>query len=141
MEEKELARYEEKPLSVQDVRSQVNLIQEVLRSIMIKDIHYGIIPGTTKPTLYKPGAETILSTFRIAVDPEMNEVYDLSTDDIARFRMRVSAKSQTGRFLGAAIGECSSNEEKFKWRKPVCDEEYIETPENIKREKWVKNSS
>ena len=57
------------PLSADDIRAQINLIQEVMRGVMKVNIHFGTIPGTTKPTLYKAGAEKLLSTFRIAVAP------------------------------------------------------------------------
>jgi hypothetical protein len=40
--------------------------------------------------------------------------------------------------IGVGIGECSSDEEKYKWRKPVCDEEFNETPEDRKRIAWKK---
>jgi hypothetical protein len=42
----------------------------------------------------------------------------------------------TGNLMGVGVGEASSNEEKYKWRKPVCNEEYDETPEDRRREKW-----
>ena len=46
--------------------------------------------------------------------------------------------SPSGVFVGAGIGECSSNEEKYKWRKVVCDQEFEETPLDRRREKWCK---
>ena len=45
---------------------------------------------------------------------------------------------QSGSFLGAGVGECSSNEEKYRWKKAVCDEEWDETPEDRKRNVWKK---
>jgi len=125
------------PLTAYQVKAQVQLIQEVMAAVMVKDVHYGTIPGTDKPTLYKPGSEKILSTFRIAAYPK--EVEDLSTLDEIRYRVKVHGLSMDdGRLLGVGIGECSSNEGKYKWRKPVCDEEFNETPEDRKREVWKK---
>lgn len=123
-------------LTSKDIRANVNLIQEVMQGVMKKDVHYGIIPGCKKPSLYKPGSEKILSTFRLAVEPI---VEDISGDDEARFRVTTRITHiPTGSFVGSGIGECSSNEEKYKWRKAVCIQEYEETPEDRKREKWVK---
>ncbi len=122
-------------LTSKDIRANVNLIQEVMQGVMKKDVHYGIIPGCKKPSLYKPGSEKILSTFRLAVEPQ---VEDLSNCDEARFRVTARITHiPTGNFVGCGIGECSSNEEKYKWRKAVCSGEYDETPEDRKREKWV----
>lgn len=122
--------------TAREIRANVNLIQEVMKEVMKKDVHYGIIPGCKKPSLYKPGSEKILSTFRLAVEPL---VEDLSTSDCARFRVNARITHiGSGQFVGSGIGECSSSEEKYQWRKAVCEEEYSETPEDRKREKWVK---
>lgn len=134
----EIIEYQHKPLTAVQVKAQVQLIQEVLAAVMVKDVHYGTIPGTPKPTLYKPGSEKILSTFRIAAVPK--EIEDLSTFDEIRYRVKVYgvAMENENILFGVGIGECSSNEEKYKWRKPVCDEEFNETPEDRKRIVWKK---
>ncbi|HEV8714663.1 MAG TPA: hypothetical protein VGX03_17765 [Candidatus Binatia bacterium] len=44
-------------LTVQDIKVQVQLIQEVMQAVMQEGYHYGVIPGTEKPTLLKSGAE------------------------------------------------------------------------------------
>jgi len=122
-------------MSAVEVKAQVQVIQEILKGVMIKDVHYGIIPGTPKPTLYKPGSEKILATFHIAADPRVIE--DLSTEDEIRYRVKVYGVSYDGiDIFGVGIGECSSSEEKYKWRRPVCDEEFNEAPEDRKRAVW-----
>jgi hypothetical protein len=139
----ELARYESerRPLTAAQIKAQVQLIQEVMSAVMKEGHHYGKIPGTTKPTLYKPGAEKLLSTFRIGADPK-DSIEDLSVTDEIRYRVAVKGFSQeTGNLLGVGIGECSSSEEKYKWRKPVCDEEFDETPTERKRMVWKRGES
>ncbi len=124
----------QQPLTAAEVRANVNRIQEVMKAVMKEDTHFGIIPGCKKPSLYKPGSEILLSTFHIAIEPV---VVDLSTADEVRYRVEARATNySTGTYLGSGIGECSSSEEKYKWRKVVCDEEFAETPEDRKREKW-----
>ena len=125
-------------LTAVQVRAQVNLIQEVMKSVMKKDTHYGTIPGCQKPTLYKAGAEVLATTFRLAVDPE---VADMSTHDEIRYRVRVKLTAGNGNFVGVGIGEASSNEEKYMWRKAVCKEEFEATPEDRKRIKWSKGAN
>jgi hypothetical protein len=98
-------------------------------------VHYGTIPGTPKPTLYKAGSEKILATFRIAVEPE---VTDLSDHDERRYRVICRGVLPSGEIVGAGIGEASTNEEKYKWRGAVCQEEFDATPENMRRVKWSK---
>lgn len=120
-----------------EIRQQVNLIQEVMKAVMKDGTHFGTIPGTDKPTLYKAGSEKILATFRIGCDPI---VEDLSTHDEARYRVRARAFHQgTGVELGAGVGEASSNEERYRWRAAVCQEEYDATPIDRRRLKWKRS--
>lgn len=133
----DLVRFQEpRQMTAVDIRSQVNLVQEVMQAVMKKDTHYGVIPGTKKPTLYKAGAEVLCATFRIA---DKYEIEDLTVDGMARFRVRCIGTHQTsGIVLGEGMGECSSHEEKYKWRAAICDEEFNGTPENMRRVKYSK---
>ena len=132
----EIQRTEERPLAAADLRAQVNLIQEVMKAVMQNGQHYGKIPGAgDKPTLLKPGAEKIMATFRLSADPV---VEDISTMDAIRYRVKCNLISLSGVFKGAGIGECSTDEEKFKWRASACPEEFAETPDDRKRVKWKK---
>jgi hypothetical protein len=136
----DIIEHELVPQSAVQVKAQIKAIQEVLHGVMIKDVHYGIIPGTQKPTLYKAGAEILLSTFRIAVDPEIE---DLSNDDEIRYRIKLrgiaNAETRmgnvTGHIVGAGVGEASTNEEKYKW-KGAGDREFENTPEDRRRIKY-----
>lgn len=117
-----------------EVRDQVRLIQEVMQSVMKKDTHYGVIPGCKQPSLYKAGSEVLLTTFRIGT---RIRIEDASTADCARYRVIVEGFHQsTGMILGEGVGECSSSEEKYKWRKAVCDAEFDATPEGMRRLKY-----
>ena len=40
--------------------------------------------------------------------------------------------------MGSGIGECSSLENKYAWRASVCDEEFDDTPDNMRRTHWKK---
>ena len=134
MEEREIViRQEALPLSAADVTNQKRLIQQVVRAVMIKDTHYGVIPGTQKPTLFKSGAEAILSTFRIAVIPEVS---DLGDGDQIRYMVYAKGVLPDGTVVGVGIGECSSNEEKYKWRGAVCDKEFDSVFDDRRRIKF-----
>lgn len=120
-------------LTAADVRGHVNLIQQVMKAVMKENVHYGKIPGTEKPTLLKPGAEVLFTTFQIAVDPLVEEIIQ---GEHSRYRVSAKATSASGRSLGSAFGEASTEEEKYCWRKAVCQEEFEQTPENRRRVKW-----
>lgn len=122
-----------------EVLAHVKAVQEVMRSVMKPNVHYGAIPGAgDKPTLLKPGAEVLCMTFRIA---DRYEVDDLSRDGVVRYRVKCIGEHQTsGATLGSGLGECSTDEEKYRWRKAVCKEEFDATPDNMKRVKYGRKS-
>jgi len=134
----EIEVYGQKPLTVQEVMAHIKLLQEVLEKVMKKGQHYDTIPGTSKPTLLKPGAEKILATFRLGVDPI---VEDLSSGDILRYRVKCNIKTFNGIFVGAGVGEASSEEEKYKWRSIVSEKEWEATPENLRRIKYTRDKN
>lgn len=116
--------------------AQRQAIVEVMKTAMTPNQDYGIIPGTPKPTLYKPGSEKILAIFHLGIRPR---VEDLSTADTIRYRVHAEIFHQpTGLVLGEGIGEASSAESKYQWRAVVCDEEWEDTPEDRSRVKWKK---
>ena len=124
-------------LTASQVRGHVQLIQQVMESVMKEGVHYGVIPGTDKPTLLKAGAEVLMSTFRIAVDPQIE---DLSTPDEMRYRIRcIGTHQASGIVMGAGIGECSSNEEQYKWKRTYNRKEFEATPEDRRRIKYGKD--
>jgi hypothetical protein len=126
-------------MAVVDVTARVARIQGVMAALMKEGTHYGTIPGTPKPTLYQAGAELLCTTFRIAPAPR---VEDLSTGDAIRYRVTMQAINQaTAEVLGEGVGECSSDEEKYRWRRPVCDEEFEDTLPDQRREKWMRGKN
>jgi hypothetical protein len=121
--------------TVADLVAHVNLIQEAMKKVMREGVHFGTIPGTgNRKVLFKTGAEKILELFRLAAEPSIIEQH---TPDRVRYVVTVRLTHQiTGAFIGAGIGECSSDEEKYKWKKAVV-EEWNDTPQNMRREKWI----
>ena len=127
-------------MSVPDVVRHVSAVQEVMRAVMKPEVHYGRIPGAgEKPTLFKQGAEVLCLAFKIG---DQYRIEDLSTADERRYRVICEGVHQpTGMVLGQGVGECSSAEEKYRWRKAVCKEEFESTPENMRRVKYGKKSN
>jgi hypothetical protein len=124
-------------LSAAEVVQHAVVVQEVMRAVMKPDVHFGKIPGTDKPTLYQPGADVLCMTFRIAAE---FQVEDLSTPDVIRYRVTCRGIHQTsGIALGSGIGEGSTAEEKYKWRRAVNDKEFEATPPAMRRIKYGKS--
>jgi hypothetical protein len=103
------------PLTPQDMRDNVNLIQSVMKEVMSEGEHYGTIPGTKKDTLYKAGAEKLIMTFRLAPKVQKEEIVDLGNDH-RECRLTVALLGSSGNFLGEAVGTCSTKEGKYRFR-------------------------
>lgn len=127
-------------LTAQEVKAHIQRIQQVMKAVMKDGVHYGKIPGAgDRRSLFKPGAETLCTTFRIAPS---YRVEDLSDHDQVRYRVTCLGTHQsTGVILGEGMGEASSNEEKYRWRNAVCDEEFEEAAEDRKRVKWQRGQN
>jgi hypothetical protein len=124
------------------IKARVQAIQRLMAEVLKpgnKDNEwsgdYGIIPGTgKKPSLWKSGSEQILAMFQIAVDPV---VEDLSTEDCYRYRVTTRlTNSLTGQFLGAGVGEASSDETKYKWRRTYSEKEFNAADPDRRRIKY-----
>jgi hypothetical protein len=117
-----------------DIRRQVQLIQQIKAAVMQKGTHYDVVPGCgDRPTLLKPGAEKLLMTFKIF--PRIS-VENLSRPGLAHYIVTLDGVGPGGEFLGAGVGECSSNEDKYAWRRAACDEEFDAAAEEDRRVKW-----
>lgn len=129
------------PLSITETRrsaaqmiAQRSAIVEAMKSVMKENVDFGKVPGTDKPSLWKPGSEKILSMFNLAATPTAE---DLSTPDTIRYRVHITITHvPTGNILGTGVGEASSAESKYQWRSVVCEEEWATTPEDRRRLKW-----
>jgi len=125
------------PLSIPQVKAQVNAIQDVLNNVMIQDTHYGTIAGCgSGKVLLKPGAEKILATFQIGAEIIIEDLFD-GYD----YRYRIICRGfhiPTGNTVGYGAGECSSAEKKYSWREAVCGEEFEETTEDRRQKYWKK---
>lgn len=91
------------------------LIKDVIHRVMKKDVHYGVIPGTDKPTLYKPGAEVLCLTFRLSPIFESREVMD--GNHMTAFSRCTLQHIPSGRDFGSGEAVCSTKEKKYAKRK------------------------
>lgn len=117
----------------------VQAIQHAMESVMVREVHYGVIPGTDKPTLYKPGSEILLTMFGVAVQVD---VENLSVTGEVHYRVRATGISQsTGNIVGFGIGECTTAEEKYAWTYCNSSAEWDACDPTRRREKAKKNGS
>jgi len=100
--------------TAKEVIAQVVKIQEIMEAVMRKGEHYGVIPGTPKPTLFKPGAEKLAFTFRL--NPEYEETDStIKRDDFISYTIRCTLYHiPSGRRVASGMGSCNSKEKKYR---------------------------
>ena len=64
------------PFGLSEIRKRTQAVQEVMRGVMKEGTHFGTIPGTPKPSLWKAGAEVLCMTFRLAPILDSHVVVD-----------------------------------------------------------------
>lgn len=101
-------------LSPSEVKQQVNALQHLMKQVMREETHFGTIPGTPKPTLYKPGAEKICLMFGLAASFTW-EREDLKNGH-REYTVRCHLRSRSGRLVAEGIGVCSTMESKYRYR-------------------------
>ena len=103
------------PMRIEDVLERVRLVQDVIRQIMVRDTHYGVIPGTgDKPSLYQAGAELLSMTFRLRPRYTI-EITDLG-EGHRSYRLVCDLYNANGGHEGQGVGECSTMENKYRYR-------------------------
>jgi hypothetical protein len=81
--------------------------------VLKKDLDYGVIPGTNKPSLYKPGAEKLRFVYGLGVEFEAIESTVNVAERYVNFSYRCTIRSRTGQVLAQCEGNCNSEEAKF----------------------------
>ena len=91
----------------------INRFQAIVHQNLVDNQDYGVIPGTTKPTLLKPGAEKIAKLLGLS---DQYEIVDRQEDwNKPFFRYLVKCKLiyiTTQSLISEGLGECNSMEGK-----------------------------
>ncbi len=110
-----VVNFEDYAMSTEAVVRQVNVIQEVMKAVMKIDEHYGTIPGCQKPSLYKPGAEKLGFTFRLAPEYEVRTIN--MTNGHREYQVKCRLRHiPTGAMVGEGEGSCTTMEGKYRFR-------------------------
>lgn len=106
-------------------------VRRIQRELMVRDEDFGVIPGTKKPTLMKPGAEKLCNVYGLV---PTYEIECIAGDGVERPHLRVHMNcllrrgSETGPVAGVGVGAANSWERKHRWRRgeracPSCGSE------------------
>jgi hypothetical protein len=108
-------------MSIQQAAERHNMLVEYTKSLMVKDQDFGVIPGVSKPCLYKAGAEKLLSLFGFSPSFSLIErTEDWTGKDHGGepffYYFYKCQLLRGGEILGEGDGSCNSWEKKYRYR-------------------------
>ena len=113
--------------SVNNMIGVYNQMTDFVKAALKEDVDYGMIPGTSKNTLYKPGGEKLARFFGLSPsfhDLDITEDWTgADHDDEPFFYYRQECMlMRNGVLMASAQGSCNSWEKKYRYRsaKKVC---------------------
>lgn len=105
--------------------NQIKLFQAVVQELLQPELDFGVIPGTKKPTLLKPGAEKIAKLLNCYDDYEEIDSVEQWEDKSPFFQYKFKCTFRdiaTGLKISSGVGSCNSKESRFRYRWiPVWD--------------------
>jgi hypothetical protein len=97
-------------------RNRIPVLVRSVKAQMQKDIDYGVIPGTSKPTLLKPGAEKLCRLFNLR--PSYELIQSVADFDKPLFHYHYRCVLyRSGEMVGQGDGCCNSMEVKYQKQK------------------------
>lgn len=110
------------------------IVSRLMNEVLRKDEHYGVIPGTQKPTLLKSGAEKLAFTFRL--DPQyQTEIKDLGNGHREVIVTCTIYSIEAGKRLGSGSGSCSTLESKYRYRGNAYEITELSIPKDYREQK------
>lgn len=102
--------------AVETMKRNYTLMTEATKSLMVNGVDFGVIPGVSKPSLMKPGAEKLRMLFAFETKTERTgEEMDIPSGfyDVT---YKVSVFDRAGRTIAECEGSCNTYEEKYRYR-------------------------
>ena len=104
--------------------------KEFIEGVLREGVDFGVVPGSTKPALLKPGAEKMSSFFGLR--PSFSDITVIEDwtgeqhggEQFFYYRQKCSLY-RAGEIIGTADGSCNSWEKKYRYRQsdrmcPIC---------------------
>ncbi|MFL9456019.1 MULTISPECIES: hypothetical protein [Nostocales] len=142
---------------IEQAKSHYQVIVDFIKSVMKEGTDFGVVPGVSKPSLLKPGAEKLAQLFNLRPEFQILEsVSDWSGKEhgleepvffyrykCVLFYPRFPKDGEISKPVGEGIGSCNSLEKKYRYRRqsrvcPKCGQETIFTANDGSFYCWAK---
>jgi hypothetical protein len=115
-ENSEMPSSDVRMLPIEEIKKWYDTMTEFGKEILKLNIDYGLLEGSDKPALLKPGAEKIKKAFGLQVEKMdcVKEIFDVDKNYID-YTYKCIIASKTGLKLGICDGNANSKEDKFRY--------------------------
>lgn len=136
-------------VGIEEAKNKFEMVRKYTANCLTKDVDYGKVPGVSKPSLLKPGAEKICSLFGltpkfVCVDKIMNWNGEGNPDGEPFFYFEYRCDLfRGGEFVASCDASCNSWEKKYRYRKgelvcPNCGKPLRKSKNNDGYYCWTK---
>lgn len=103
--------------SIESGLQKISRFQQIVQKTLKRGHDYGVIPGTDKPTLLKPGAEKILMLMGLTSEYHITERIQDYEEGFFAFTVRCELY-KNGTKITEGVGHCNTKEKKYKNQDP-----------------------
>lgn len=107
-------------VNLAEAKQRYELFRSFVGGVLVKGRDYGEVPGTTKPTLLKPGAEKLGAFFGLRptflIQESVNDWTGKDHGEPFFFREYKCQLFKNGELVGEGVGSCNSWEKKYRYR-------------------------
>ena len=101
---------------VEYLRERYQMLVQAAKQVLRDGVDYGVIPGTEKPTLLKPGAEKLATLFGLRPHFELLDKIEDWDNGFFYYRYRCTLVNRYGESVGNAEGSANTKEKRYRWR-------------------------
>lgn len=106
-------------------------LQKFVKFYLKEEEDFGTIPGTAKPTLYKPGADKLCDIYGLADTYRITNRTEDWGSNLFDYEVECTLINRRNlRLVATGLGSCNSYEGKYRWRDtkrkcPLCGKETV----------------
>jgi hypothetical protein len=101
-------------VSLEEAGRRVKMLQQYIREHMTEGEDFGTIPGSNKPTLFRPGAEKLIAIFGLAPIVEITHRIEDWEKGFVAYEIKVRLiNKRTGHIEAEGLGSCNSKERRY----------------------------
>lgn len=117
--------------SIASTMAKIQQMQNVVQKTLKKGHDFGEVPGTSKPTLLKPGGEKICMLFGLNPEYEFLQTTEDYDKEFFSYNIRCTL-FRNGQPVAQGVGSCNSKEKKYRFiNVDTIPENYIGQSEQI----------